>query len=117
MITQERLLTSLNCRPMVGSAVATMVWSSAARNIVSSRLIRMVRTSSGVSGARRRDRRASLTSMTSVVMRESSRPISSGNVFWSAGSWPCRWCLFMSDVIFFYAAKAAEMELPYRVAQ
>ena len=30
---------------MVGSAVATMVWSSAARNIVSIRLIRMVRTS------------------------------------------------------------------------
>ena len=37
---------------MVGSAVATMVWSSAARNIVSIRLIRMVRTSLGVSAAR-----------------------------------------------------------------
>jgi len=37
---------------MVGSAVATMVWSRAARNIVSIRLVRMVRTSLGVSGAR-----------------------------------------------------------------
>jgi len=36
---------------MVGSAVATMVWSSAARNIVSIRLMTMVRTSSEVSGA------------------------------------------------------------------
>ena len=36
---------------MVGKAVATMVWSSAARNIVSIRLIKMVRTSPGVSGA------------------------------------------------------------------
>ena len=45
-ITQDRLETSFNWRLMVGSAVATMVWSSAARNIVSSRLIRMVRTSS-----------------------------------------------------------------------
>ena len=113
-MTQDRLLTSLNWRPMVGSAVATMVWSSAARNIVSNRLIRMVRTSSGLSGAGGAIGGASLTSMTSVVMRESSLPISSGNVVWSAGSRPCRWCLFMSDVIFFCAAKAAEMELPYR---
>ena len=30
VITQERLVTSWNWRPMVGSAVATMVWSSAA---------------------------------------------------------------------------------------
>ena len=112
-MTQDRLLTSLNWRPMVGSAVATMVWSSAARNIVSNRLIRMVRTSSGLSGAGGAIGGASLTSMTSVVMRESSRPISSGNVVWSAGSRPCRWCLFMSDVIFFCAAKAAEMESPY----
>src|SRR5689334_19613780 len=112
-MTQDRLLTSLNWRPMVGSAVATMVWSSAARNIVSNRLIRMVRTSSGLSGAGGAIDGASLTSMTSVVMCESSRPISSGNVVWSAGSRPCRWCLFMSDVIFFYAAKAAEMESPY----
>src|SRR3979411_367513 len=50
-ITHDRMETSWNCRPMVGSAVATMVWSSAARNIVSIRLIRMVRTSLGVSGA------------------------------------------------------------------
>ena len=42
---------------MVGSAVATMVWSSAARNIVSNRLIRMVRTSSWAQRRRRRDRR------------------------------------------------------------
>src|SRR6185369_2343245 len=112
-MTQDRLLTSLNWRPMVGSAVATMVWSSAARNIVSNRLIRMVRTSSGLSGAGGAIGGASLTSMTSVVMCESSLPISSGNVVWSAGSWPCRWCLFMSDVIFFYAAKAAEMESLY----
>src|SRR6266545_3089371 len=113
-MTQDRLLTSLNWRPMVGSAVATMVWSSAARNIVSNRLIRMVRASSGLSGAGGAIGGASLTSMTSVVMRESSRPISSGNVVWSAGSRPCRWCLFMSDVILFCAAKAAEMESPYR---
>ena len=113
-MTQDRLLTSLNWRPMVGSAVATMVWSSAARNIVSNRLIRMVRTSSGLSGAGGAIGGASLTSMTSVVMCESSRPISSGNVVWSAGSRPCRWCLFMSDVILFCAAKAAEMESPYR---
>ena len=52
VITQERLETSWNWRPMVGSAVATMVWSSAARNMVSIRLIRMVWTSRGVSGAR-----------------------------------------------------------------
>src|SRR6186713_2233380 len=99
---------------MVGSAVATMVWSSAARNIVSNRLIRMVRTSSGLSGAGGVIGGASLTSMTSVVRRESSLPISSGNVVWSAGSRPCRWCLFMLDVIFFRAGKAAEIESPYR---
>src|SRR5215475_3051878 len=51
VITQDRLETSENCRPMVGNAVATMVWSSAARNIVSNRLIRMVRTSPGLKGA------------------------------------------------------------------
>ena len=99
---------------MVGSAVATMVWSSAARNIVSNRLIRMVRTSSGLSGAGGAIGGASLTSMTSVVMRDSSLPISSGNVVWSADSRSCRWCLFMSDVILFCAAKTAEMESPYR---
>ncbi len=51
---------------MVGSAVATMVWSSAARNIVSIRLIRMVRTSLCVSGARGAIGGASLSSMTSA---------------------------------------------------
>src|SRR5207237_479823 len=56
---------------------------------------------------------ASLTSMISVVMRDSSLPISSGNVVWSAGSRPCRWCLFMSDVILFCAARAVGMESPY----
>src|SRR5947209_5277981 len=108
VITQERLLTSLNCRPIVGSAVATMVWSRAARNIVSNRLIRMVRTSSGVSGARGASDGASETSMTSVVMCESSRAKSSGNVVWSAES--CRSNLFISDAIFFYTALAAGME-------
>ena len=57
VITQDRLETSWNWRPMVGSAVATMVWSSAARNIVSNRLIRMVRTSLCVSDDLRRNRR------------------------------------------------------------
>src|SRR5262249_62238552 len=51
VITQERLETSPNWRPSVGNAVATMVCSSAARNIVSNRLIRMVRTSLLSSGA------------------------------------------------------------------
>src|SRR5579871_6921054 len=51
-MTQDRLETSWNWRPMVGSAVATMVWSCLARNIVSSRLIRMVRTSAWDSGGR-----------------------------------------------------------------
>ena len=79
-MTQDRLQTSWNWRPMVGSAVATMVWSSAARNIVSIRLIRMVRTSSGVSGAGGAIGGASLTSMTSVGICESSPAIGSGNV-------------------------------------
>src|ERR1700712_3494288 len=112
VITQDRLLTSLNCRPMVGRAVATMVWSSAARNIVSSRLIRMVRTSSGVSGARGASDGASESSMTSVVICESSRAKSSGNVVWSAES--CRSNLFISDVIFFYTALTARMESLFR---
>jgi len=64
---------------MVGNAVATMVWSSAARNIVSIRLIRMVRTSFGVSGARGAIGGASLSSITSLGISESSRAISSGN--------------------------------------
>ena len=50
---------------MVGSAVATMVWSSAARNIVSIRLIRMVWTSPGVSGAGGTIGGASLIAMSS----------------------------------------------------
>jgi hypothetical protein len=65
---------------MVGSAVATMVWSSAARNIVSNRLIRMVRTSLGVSGAGGASEGASLISITSVGRRESSSARSSRNV-------------------------------------
>src|ERR1700730_10240440 len=85
VITQDRLLTSLNWRPMVGSAVATMVWSSAARNIVSNRLIRMVRTSRGVSGALGAIGGASESSTTSVGNRAISPAISSGNVRWSAG--------------------------------
>ena len=64
---------------MVGSAVATMVWSNAARNIVSIRLIRMVRTSLWVSGARGASGGASLRSRTSVVMWESSLASSSDN--------------------------------------
>ena len=66
---QDRLATSLNWRPMVGSAVATMVWSSAARNIVSIRLIRMVRTSLCDSGARGASGGASPMSITSFGPR------------------------------------------------
>src|SRR6202165_5048797 len=85
VITQDRLETSWNWRPMVGSAVATMVWSRAAKNIVSIRLIRMVRTSLGVSGAFGAVGGASLMSITSVGMRARSRTAASGNVCWSAG--------------------------------
>jgi hypothetical protein len=53
---------------MVGSAVATMVWSSAARNMVSIRLSRMVRTSLWQSGARGAIGGASSRSITSVVI-------------------------------------------------
>ena len=70
---------------MVGSAVATMVWSSAARNIVSSRLIRMVRTSLGVSGALGAIGGASLSSSTSAGIFDSSPATASGNGCWSAG--------------------------------
>src|SRR6476661_7250912 len=84
VITQERLETSWNWRPMVGSAVATMVWSSAARNIVSNRLIRMVRTSLCVSGGGGASEGASLTSITSVGRLEISSA-TWGNVAWSAG--------------------------------
>jgi hypothetical protein len=85
VITHDRLVTSWNCRPMVGSAVATMVWSSAARNIVSKRLIRMVRTSRGVSGARGTIGGASEIACTSVVSSGNSAAISAGNGWWSAG--------------------------------
>src|SRR3954471_12439902 len=42
---QARFLTSLSSRAMVGRAVATIVWSSAARNIASITPTRMVRIS------------------------------------------------------------------------
>src|SRR5882757_7831082 len=86
VITQDRLETSWNWRPMVGSAVATMVWSSAARNMVSIRLIRMVWTSRGVSAGGGAIGGASLSSMTSVVMRARSRAAACGNGCWSAVS-------------------------------
>src|ERR1700712_995575 len=86
VITQERLVTSWNWRPMVGSAVATMVWSSAARNMVIIRLIRMVWTSPGVSAARGAIGGASARSMTSVVMRARSRAAACGNGSRSAAS-------------------------------
>src|SRR4029078_6298809 len=80
VITQDRLETSWNCRPMVGSAVATMVWSRAARNIVSIRLIRMVRTSLGDSGGRGAIGGASLSWSTWAGTFDRSRPTASGNV-------------------------------------
>ena len=70
---------------MVGNAVATMVWSSAARNIVKSRLIRMVRTSRGVSGARGAIGGASEIASTSVVSSGNSAAISAGNDWEAAG--------------------------------
>src|SRR5947209_446785 len=82
VMTQERLATSWNCRPMVGSAVATMVWSSAAKNIVSIRLTMMVRISSDVSGAGGAIGGASPTSITWLG---SSTAIAFGNILWSAG--------------------------------
>ena len=98
VITQDRLETSWNWRPMVGSAVATMVWSSAARNMVSIRLIRMVRTSLCVSGARGAIGGASETSMTSVVMCVRLRAAAGGNGCWSAVSRLGRWRWFMRGV-------------------
>ena len=80
---------------MVGSAVATMVWSSAARNIVSIRLMTMVRTSSELSGTGGAIDGASSTLMTSLGRRDSSSAISSGNVWVSAESL-CRSNLFIS---------------------
>ncbi len=85
VITQDRLETSWNWRPMVGSAVATMVWSSAARNIVSIRLIRMVRTSLGLSGACGAIGGASLRSMTSPGRCGRPPRDGFGNVCSSAG--------------------------------
>jgi hypothetical protein len=59
-----------------------MVWSSAARNIVSSRLIRMVRTSRCVSGA---IDGASAIAIMGAGSSVSSLAIASGNASWSAG--------------------------------
>ena len=70
---------------MVGSAVATIVWSSAARNIVSSRLIRMVRTSRCVSGTRGAIDGASAIAIIGAGSSVSSLAIASGNASWSAG--------------------------------
>src|ERR1700742_630577 len=98
VITQDRLVTSWNWRPMVGSAVATMVWSSAARNMVSIRLSRMVWTARGVSGARGAIGGASLRSMTSLVMRARSRAAAGGNGCLSAASRLWRSNLFMRAV-------------------
>ena len=108
-MTQERLETSWNCRPMVGSAVATMVWSSAARNIASIRLTRMARTSSGVSGARGAIGGASEIAITSVGISASSASISSAKLWGSAGRRLCRSCLFMGNIFVRSAAKAAQI--------
>ena len=48
MTTHDRLSKSPKRRPMVGSAVAMMVWFSAARNAVSISPKKMVRTSAWV---------------------------------------------------------------------
>src|SRR5438270_14098434 len=93
VITQDRLETSWNCPPIVGSAVATMVWSRAARNIVSIRLIRMVRTSLRVSGGRGKVAGASLMSMTSTAFCDGSPAAVSDNICLPAGL--CRSNLFM----------------------
>jgi hypothetical protein len=95
VITQDRFETSWNWRPMVGSAVATMVWSRAARNIVSIRLITMVRTSSEVSGTGGAMDGASSTLMTSLGRRDSSSAMSSGNA-WMSAELLCRSNLFIS---------------------
>src|SRR6185437_13240018 len=85
-----------NWRPIVGSAVATMVWSSAARNIASIRLARMARTSSLVSGARGG---ASSRAITWVGNSGSAASICWANPWakeWgAAGRRFCRSCLFM----------------------
>src|SRR5262249_20632249 len=90
VMTQDRLETSRNWRPMVGSAVATMVWSSAARNIATIRLNRMARTSSGVSGARGARGGASVIAITWVGSSGSSVSISSAREWDSAGKRLCR---------------------------
>src|ERR1700676_4686599 len=81
---------------MVGSAVGTMVWSRAGRNIVSNRLIRMVRTSLWVSGALGTIGGASLRSMTSLGFCVRSPAMVSGNDCRSAGL--CRSYLFIGCV-------------------
>src|SRR5579863_3449500 len=83
VITHDRLETSRNWRPMVGKAVATMVWSRAARNIVSIKLDRMVRISPEARAARGAIGGASLISRISTGIRASSP--ASGNIGWSAG--------------------------------
>src|SRR3954453_2784168 len=98
VITQDSEETSWNWRPMVGSAVATMVWSSAARNMVSIRLSRIVRTSSGLSAVRGAIGGASLTSMISVGMGARSRAAASDNSCWSAASRPSGSNLFMQEL-------------------
>src|SRR4051812_35968545 len=84
VITHDRLETSWNCRPIVGSAVATIVWSSAARNIVSIRLINIVRTSLAVSGTLGAVG-ALLIAMTSAEVGGRFPPRASGNLCWPAG--------------------------------
>src|SRR4051812_31424525 len=93
--TQGGLEGSGNIGPMVGSAVATMVWSRAARNIVSIRLMTMVRTSSCDSGAGGASDGASSTLKTSDGRRDNSSAMSSGNV-WMSAEVLCRSNLFIS---------------------
>src|ERR1700691_728038 len=93
----DRLVTSPNCRPMVGNAVATMVWSSAARNIVSIRLIKMVRTSLCVSGEGGTIGGASLISGMSAGTTVGSLARASDNV--CCDGRPCGSNLFMLEVM------------------
>src|SRR5262245_55688156 len=80
---------------MVGSAVATMVWSSAAKNIASIRLTRMERTSSFVSGAGGAIGGASGMAITRPGSSGKSASIASAKLWDSAGRRPCRSNLFM----------------------
>src|ERR1700753_183348 len=91
---------------MVGSAVATIVWSSAARNIVSIRLIRMVRTSLWVSARANRGDGPSLNSITSVGICDSSCATASDNVECPADR-SCRSYLFMAAYDFLRRATGA----------